>query len=407
MKTSFKKMNWVYLLSGTAVVLLVLLIKQTTASKVRERWHWGTAVSDKYLSPVFVNQAVFILPDGGSVVADDLQSPPGYPVSGKWAAGNGSINSNFDELPERLQADWLSLAERTWYKGTFEFPKDKIDRIFRKAKDNEDLQFVIGLGREGKVLLWIRGKNFRQEIASFTASRYQPDWEKNFPETGETETEFVDKVYQRISAVERKELEFVVPKVAKPKNTKAIYSDELEFVALEQNGDNDLLIARKSKDTMAFVCNFNTPIQLERGDKIRLHWKWDHFIATDESQPQEARQFALDFKLLKKGPLSILIQKGFYRLKSAGSPAALSDYGKQIIEYNLKYYLANATDQKIRRVVDQEKSLLYYHTIEKVINGQNTYELSLVADQTDPGSIKKIYFLPERPFGLLEYDDFF
>lgn len=407
MKLHLKQTNWVYFLSSLALVLLLLLIKQTTASKVQTRWHWGTAVSDKYLAPVFVHHASFILHDGKSVAADDLESPPEHPVSGKWSIGNGSIYSNFESLPEKIEADWLSLTERIWYKGTFDLPKAKLERIFRQGKSIRNLQFIIGLSKGGKVVFWIRGRNYREEIAVFTATPYQPDWQATPYASNESEAIFMETLYQRVPSVERRALEFKMRTAKKPKALKTIYSEVLEFVALEQNGDNDLLIARNPTDTITFICNFNKPVQLERGDRIRLQWKWDYVVDAGTAAAPELREFALDFKLLDHGQLSAMIQKGFSRLRASNSLAVISDYRKYIIEYNLKYYLANSTNLKIRGIVDEGTDLLYYSVSEKIINGQNAYELSLTPDQSAPQYIKKMYFLPEHPFNLLEYGDFF
>ncbi len=105
---------------------------------------------------------------------------------GFW--GNSYASSSDIEymtLPDSLFIHWVSLRERKIFKGTFKLPHKIIDSIFKNNKDKKQkhtdyygklkkyFNFSIGIAPEGKITVWIQGKNnFQKEIARFQAQEF-------------------------------------------------------------------------------------------------------------------------------------------------------------------------------------------------------------------------------------------
>ncbi len=209
MSTTSKKRKILALILVVICIFGVIYFVFRSKGPSLEKYKWGTAVSDQYLSPVMVNAANFILPDGVSIGATDFGESPDSPVSGDWSIGNGDLDGNLDPLPDKIYVDWLSLHERTWYKGTFNLPRSKMERIFKKLQGH---QLILGLGAEGETVVWVKGKTGKQELATFKASAYEPNWKEINPNSKETEPAYIDRVYHNISPTERDEINLYEPK---------------------------------------------------------------------------------------------------------------------------------------------------------------------------------------------------
>ncbi|MDH7463418.1 DUF2931 family protein [Chitinophagaceae bacterium 26-R-25] len=99
-----------------------------------------------------------------------------------WGNEGRSIASGPDGkgVPDSLHLFWRSFAEHKFYKGSFALPKEKItawfkegfmDTYFDTVRKETYKVFIVGMGPEGRVTVWLQGgSGMQQEIARFRAT---------------------------------------------------------------------------------------------------------------------------------------------------------------------------------------------------------------------------------------------
>ncbi|TDQ11393.1 DUF2931 family protein [Pedobacter metabolipauper] len=399
MQNSAKKIKILGIAVALVAVVAALVYLFKPKATHAENFKWGTAVSDRYLEPVHVLAANFILPDGVSVGASDFGAEIDMPVSGEWSVGNGSMGSDPCPLPEKLYVDWLSLSERLWYKGVFKLPVEEINTIYEQLKGK---QLILGLAAKGGVVLWINGTAGKKQVASFKANAYQPNWEGMYPNGKETEDEFIDRVYAKLDAGERNELDFR-QSLNNQKPVNGIFTGIYEFITAQEVDGQLMMIARKYKDTLGLMTAPELVSGLVQGDRIRLSWKSNIYTPSgDTSSTPKQHELAISTKLVKKGKLAKLMKKGMPKLTASYHSERLTEEGKDLFYRVLKYYLANSTDLLIRNSVDKYHDPLVYEVNDFEINGDSFYEIVIFPDLPKPQYMKKVYYHSRHLFNFLE-----
>ncbi|MGS0528338.1 DUF2931 family protein [Zobellia nedashkovskayae] len=105
--------------------------------------------------------------------------PSGSTINTGWGAF-GSLwitGEKLKSVPDKLEVTWLSFAEKTFYTGKFDLPKQKIMNLFEKGTIDERGRkepfdtFKIGLAPKGHVAIWLSGVGESVEIGYFQASK--------------------------------------------------------------------------------------------------------------------------------------------------------------------------------------------------------------------------------------------
>ncbi|TDO24306.1 DUF2931 family protein [Pedobacter duraquae] len=362
---------------------------------------WGTAVSDRYLWPMMVSTARFITPDGLSIEVSEFGHEQYYPLSGKWGVGNGENHGNNEPLPLKLSIDWLSLREKTWYKGAFELPEARLDSLFKAVKGD---QLVLGLDTGGVIVLWVKGAGGKREAATFTARAYQPDWKNSDLSPKETESAYMDRVYQLVTPEERDAIALAQP-LKEQKAKDGVYTGIYEFIAeMRMEGDN-LLLVHKQHDSMALINLGGVPKALNQGDLIRLDWKIRQHSANRDSVAPAQRQVVLNASLFEKGKLSKLIDRHIPDLEGAYLTTHISEPGKELMQRTISYYLANSKDKDIRKAVDLDKADIKFTVDDYGFKTERGYKIAITPNVANPSFAHWVYYSPRHLFYIMEWEE--
>lgn len=159
--------------------ILILFVVSTFSliscqnKKMEEKFKWTGTLSAPKEYPM---QAYY-----GQIIADDYQFPfsdiwgivdGGWGEPGKYGGGT----DNLVKIPHTLEFTWYSLAENKFYAGHWELDTKKITHLFNEGfsqtyfdslKKGTYDTFVIGLGPEGKLILWLYGDGHQVEVGTF------------------------------------------------------------------------------------------------------------------------------------------------------------------------------------------------------------------------------------------------
>ena len=175
-------------LSGLLIAIvcssLFYIYKQYT---MEEKFQWSATVSAPREYPIRVLSG-FIMSDNYSQGLDFGICNAGWGYANRKNAGSGK-----KELPDSLMVLWLSFAEKKFYRGEFELPREKIRHYMKEGFMSESRDgpvkdtyetFVVGLAPEGRVAVWLAdgGQTRQVELARFQAREETGLDYRNVPE---------------------------------------------------------------------------------------------------------------------------------------------------------------------------------------------------------------------------------
>ncbi|HEY9256466.1 hypothetical protein [Chitinophaga sp.] len=175
-----------------------------------------------------------------------------------------------------------------------------------------------------------------------------------------------------------------------------VYTDSLSYVGYNDNGDDELFICVKGKDTVALICNNGKAPVLNNGDRIVLQWKMDIYEPAGDPEFPYPAEYVVDYHLVAPGKLTLL-KKSYDLLQGHYDDKEVSPEGQTEIDAAVWYYVANTTDTAIRNVVDVERKVLQY-TIEK---NEGSVSNIIFKTATQP-VLKRVLFNAEQPYSLSE-----
>ncbi len=134
-------------------------------SKNQTAFEWVASESATELYPTKIVQGIFYY--RGSEMGVFI--PSGGTYEGEWGKFISTHVGGDDvrELPDRMSILYYSLAEKQFYKGTFNLPYDKILALFREgvAADKKRPWFrriMVGTAPGGAVAVWVTGSRTKE-----------------------------------------------------------------------------------------------------------------------------------------------------------------------------------------------------------------------------------------------------
>lgn len=147
--------------SGVAVVLC----------SNKKKYEWTASVTAPDMYPIQVHRSIFIYDDGYTYLDSGDYLKSGWGKSGR----KNYTDTKSKPIPYRLVINWLSWNESKFYKGVFELPKEKMERLFQEGylnrrgeRENYDI-ILVGMAPEGVVVVWLLGNDACIEIERFQA----------------------------------------------------------------------------------------------------------------------------------------------------------------------------------------------------------------------------------------------
>lgn len=172
-------------LSGLVIAIIYsTILYSCKPNRMEEKFEWSATLSAPSEYPIKVLS--------GYIMSDTYSLGLNWSVINQgWGNGSGTIaSSGKKNLPDTLLLLWLSVAEKKFYRGEFELPREKIlhymnEGFMARYRDSQQKEtyntFVVGLAPEGRVTVWLAdGSRRRQiEIARFRAeeeARINPEF---------------------------------------------------------------------------------------------------------------------------------------------------------------------------------------------------------------------------------------
>lgn len=127
-----------------------------------------------------------------------------------------------------------------------------------------------------------------------------------------------------------------------------VYTDTVEFIAYNDDGDYQWLYVKKSKDTLILVNENNYDRSLLRGDEIEVQWKMDSIWIAGEGERLDFAEWLTSIK--KLNPLKLVDKKVKFLWRET----------HYVEEYktDINYIILN--EEYIRTISEPEKAALAY-----------------------------------------------
>ncbi|RZJ70723.1 DUF2931 family protein [Flavobacterium sp.] len=140
-------------------------------NKMEEKFAWTATLSAPAEYPIEIYKGELSSADYDQNFKDWGIINPG------WGNMFGTVVSGPTQkaAPDNLKVTWLSFAEKKFFSGNFELPKDKIASLLQQGfKDENDKQqaytnIVIGFAPKGLASIWVMGAGKRVLVAQFHA----------------------------------------------------------------------------------------------------------------------------------------------------------------------------------------------------------------------------------------------
>lgn len=142
-------------------------------TKEMEKYEWRpTACAPKY-NPMQIHNGRLIYENGESIYI-----PKGHTLHQGWGKIGPThvVGDDLKPIPVKLEITWVSYREKKFYKGIFDLPSEKINKLFREGyinrlgKKDTYSRINVGLAPKGVIVLWLMGNGWSKEIARFQAS---------------------------------------------------------------------------------------------------------------------------------------------------------------------------------------------------------------------------------------------
>lgn len=114
-----------------------------------------------------------------------------------------------------------------------------------------------------------------------------------------------------------------------------IYTDNVEFIKFDDNGDDWYFVVRKNKDTIGLIYNKDNP-QITRGSTLEIKWKMDSLRPAGDPEYLDFTEYLISWKKIK----SKSSERDFSKLKkqsfvlSCGTGCAMTHNVKDIKQIN-------------------------------------------------------------------------
>lgn len=126
-----------------------------------------------------------------------------------------------------------------------------------------------------------------------------------------------------------------------------IYTDTVQFVSFDDNGDDFLFLVKKNKDSVVLIFNQENP-NFVRGSELEIKWKIDEWRPAGDPEYMEYREFLVAAKVLQ--PLKLPTQDVKFLWRKMQYDEALKANINTI----------NLNQNYLKTITDPEKAALAY-----------------------------------------------
>jgi hypothetical protein len=186
--------------------------------------------------------------------------------------------------------------------------------------------------------------------------------------------------------------------------TEETYSDQVEFVNFDGNGDYALFTVQKNKKLVSFYTNLEDAGIFKRGDVLDVNWKMDTIYEAGEGEKQDFGEWLIIAKKVKDGPVSLFRKKYTKAIKYTSEKDELTADFKNYLYEQVEYYLANSRNELVKLAIKSPNADLSYSIEEKEKDGRSYYVLGISNDFEHHTNIIQWLYLDNETRNLYEYD---
>ncbi|MEN2399415.1 hypothetical protein GKZ90_0006485 [Flavobacterium sp. MC2016-06] len=187
----------------------------------------------------------------------------------------------------------------------------------------------------------------------------------------------------------------------KPQQT---YSDQVEFVNFDGNGDYALFTVQKNKKLVSFFTNLENAGIFKRGDVLDVTWKMDTIYEAGEGEKQDFGEWLITAKKVKDGPVSLFRKKYKKEIKYYSDNKDLTTDFKNYLYEQVEYYLANSKKDLVIANIKNPEANLVYSIEDRDKNGRSYTVLGISNEFENQTSIIQWLYLDNENRKLYEYD---
>ncbi|WP_166925132.1 hypothetical protein [Flavobacterium poyangense] len=183
------------------------------------------------------------------------------------------------------------------------------------------------------------------------------------------------------------------------------YSDEVEYVEYDDNGDYNLFTIKKGKETVALHTNFEGADKFLRGDILEITWKIDSTYSAGDGEKLDFTAWLIKSKKIKDGSVSLFKKKHkkpikYYWAEEQEYSTSFKDYLYTLVEY----YLANSKKELVKVNLQNPDANLVYSIESGDKDGRSYTILGISNEFENHTSIIQWLYLDTETRKLYEYD---
>ncbi|MBF4505251.1 hypothetical protein IRZ83_01135 [Flavobacterium sp. JLP] len=182
------------------------------------------------------------------------------------------------------------------------------------------------------------------------------------------------------------------------------YSDTVEYVEFDNNGDFPLFSVQKNKKLVGLVSNSEDAPKFKRGDVLELKWKMDTLYVAGESEELNFSEWMISAKKVKDGNVSLFLKKYKKPIKYSSTKEDYTDGFKDYLYTQVEYYLANSKQELVKTAIKNPDADLSYSIEEKDKEGHIFYVLGISNDFEHHTNIIQWIYIDSNNNQLYEYD---
>ncbi|KUJ63041.1 hypothetical protein AR687_06520 [Flavobacteriaceae bacterium CRH] len=187
--------------------------------------------------------------------------------------------------------------------------------------------------------------------------------------------------------------------------TEETYSDQVEFVNFDGNGDYALFTVQKNKKLVSFYTNLEGSGIFKRGDVLDVKWKMDTIYEAGDGEKQDFGEWLITAKKVKDGPVSLFRKK--YKKPIKWNSEKQDTYTVDFQDYlstEIEYYLANSKNEAVKTAIKDPEANFSYSIEEKDRGDKSYYVLAISTDFEHNSSILQTLYLDILTNKLYKYD---
>lgn len=182
------------------------------------------------------------------------------------------------------------------------------------------------------------------------------------------------------------------------------YSDTVEYVEFDDNGDFPLFTVRKNKKTVSLVTNSDDAPKFKRGDVLEIKWRVDTLYVAGESEELNFTEWLINVKKVKDGNVTLFLKKYKKPIKYYSDKGDYTDSFKDYLYTQVEYYLANSKQDLVKAAIKSPDADLSYSIEEKEKDGHPYYVLGISNDFEHHNNIIQWIYLESDSRIIYEYD---